>query len=157
MNNINNQKLKRIFTLCLIALVVVLILSSCDLNEVIKKEEIIEQQNVNVENMHYFEKLDYNNLSSAEKNYICEKYSNLVKFTENGVEVYDASVEHGTLNRIITSSWPNNEIGNFIPCPEYGELDKIEYSRNKIEVYIKNAKKSDAKDYLNHPIQHRHI
>ena len=54
----------------------------------------------------------------------------------------------GKIDRIITSNWPQ-EYKNFIPKPEYGNVDRIEYSEKGIDIYINNAKKNDVKDYLN--------
>lgn len=145
----NNKKLKKIFWLCLIGLLILILVTSCNFDEIIEKDEIQEQGgNSNINAMHTFEKLDYNNLSSTEKQYIRNLYSNNVIFTIRGVEVYNESITSGMLSKIITSVWPEDQIGNLIPKPEYGELDRIEYAENWINIYINNASKSDAKDYL---------
>ena len=62
--------------------------------------------------------------------------------------LYFENINSGKISRIITSSWPKAQIGSFIPEVEYEELDRIEYNENWINIYINNAKKSDAKDYF---------
>lgn len=144
------KKLKRLFFLCLLILIVVIIVTSCDMSKIVGEEEVEIEQNINVEASHNFEKLDYNNLTSIQKKYIESQYQNRVKFTEKGVEIYYEDVSSGNIYRIITSKWPEDKWGVFIPKPDYKEedLDKIEYNDKSIEVYINNAKKSDVKEYL---------
>ncbi len=66
-----------------------------------------------------------------------------------GVEVYFESIFSGKLRKIITSKWPSGEeMGNLIPNPEYGTLNRIEYNTNWIKVYRYDVKKKDTKDYM---------
>ena len=146
------EKLKKIFILCLIVLVILIIVSSCN----VKRNTYVEDGDkssgisidININEARKFENLDYNNLSQEEMDYISDKYSNNVRFTKDGVEVYNESIFSGKIRKIITSTWPNTDIANIIPNPEFGKLDKIEYNKDWIIVYINEANKSDVKDYL---------
>ena len=146
----NKKKLKRLFFLCLLILMVIIIATSCDMSEIIGEEEVEIEQNINVETNHNFEKLNYNNLTESQKIYIKNQYSNNVIFTDKGVEVYFQSIRPENLTKVITTTWPEAEMGGFIPKPDYKEenLDKIEYNEKGIVIYINNAKKNDVKEYL---------
>ena len=146
---LNEEKLKRLFFLCLIFIIFLLVITSFDFEAVTSANNLATgNQNVNVSSYQKFENLNYNNLSNAEKEYISSKYFGNINFTENGVEIYEEGSSYGKPNKIITSTWPLAEIGSFIPNADYGELDRIEYSENWISIYIKDAKKSNVKDYL---------
>lgn len=148
MNNIDIKKLKKIFYLCLALVIILIVVANIDSKEVeIVSNEETGRTNINT-TIESLEISNYNNLSNEEKEYLRELYSGNVKFTENGVEVYNDSVVYGTLRKIITSTWPNSDMGDFIPKAEYGEINMIEYTGNKIDIYINDAKKGDAKDYL---------
>lgn len=146
------KKLKRIFLLCLVILVVLLFVSSYryrdNYDERDENEPSKQVTDVNINESRKFENLNYNNLSRDEMDYVSDKYSGTAKFTSRGVEVYYESIFSGNLKKIITSTWPEDEIGNMIPNPEYGVLNRIEYSTDWISVYIKDAKKNDAKNYV---------
>lgn len=137
------KKLRIIFFLCLILVTFLIIITSIDF-EKINEENV----NKNISESYVFTAIDYNNLSDEEKERLMIKYGNLVNFTEKGVEVYVEEARGSDLDRIITSSWPDVEIGKLVPVAEYGTLDRIEYNKNWLDIYIKNADKSDAKDYL---------
>ena len=145
------EKLKKILIICVSLIIILIIFTSIDF-EKIKQEKDVEtnSQSINVANIHKFDKIDYNNLTEAQRDYLEDKYgSTSVRFTLDGVSVYYGNAISSKVERIITSKWPSKDIGNLIPNPEsYGELDRIEYSENWIKVYIENAKKSDAKNYL---------
>lgn len=145
----DKKSLIKIFILCLVLIIILLIVVGCDYEKIEEKNnEITENANISVESVQEFKNLDYNNLSEKEKNYIKELYYNSVVFTDDGVKVYNERVSSGMLIKTITSTWPENEISSIVPKPEYGKLDRIEYSNNWLNIYINDAKKSDAKNYL---------
>lgn len=148
MSNLDIKKLKKLFYFCLILVIILIVIANKNSKEVeIVSDEETGRTNINATTTD-LEISDYNNLSNEEKDYLREIYSGNVVFTEYGVEVYNDSVVYGTLRKIITSTWPNSDMGNFIPKTEYGEINMIEYTDNKIDIYINDAKKGDAKDYL---------
>lgn len=140
----NNKKLKRMFLICLVCLILSIIFASCNFN----KPEESGVGNTDVESSHIYETIDYNNLTESQKSYMKNIYSNNVRFTEKGVEVYNESDTSGKLLKIISSKWPESAIGNLIPSPNYGKLDRVEYSENFIKIYINDAKQGDTKAYL---------
>ena len=142
------KKLKKLFILCVLILIILILAASCSKDESINNNDESVSTITNVEDSHVFEEFDYNNLSDVQKDYIRNIYSNNVRFTEKGVEVYTEGTNFGKLSKVITSTWHDEEIQNFIPKAEYGKLDKIEYSEQFINIYINDAKKGDAKDYL---------
>lgn len=150
------KKLKIMFLICLIALILLILVpngKSNKQNDNINAgsvEQTKQTTEINLEEIHKFEKIDYNNLSEEQVEYLNNIYTDVMKYTDRGVEIYIESIFSGKLQKIITSKWPTDEeIGSIIPVPEYGELDKIEYNTTWINVFIKNANKRDAKDYLN--------
>lgn len=148
------KKLKRLFAICFIILIILLVIpkSSTVVKEKDSKGEIEQtKQNseINIEEVHKFEKINYNNPSSAEIKYINDLYPGTAKCTSRGLEIYSESIYSGKRIKIITSEWPqSSEIANLIPEPKYGELNKIEYDDDWIKVFINDADKKDAKDYL---------
>lgn len=148
----SEKKLKKMFVICIIILVILILIPSCsskknDDNDDYK-EPTKQISDVKIGNVHDFEKIDYNNLTPEEMDYISGQYSGNAKFTKRGVEVYYESIFSGKLRKIITSTWPDADIGNFIPKPEYDNLNRIEYSEDWIEVYINDGKNKDVKNYL---------
>ena len=144
----DNKKLKKVFFLCLFILLILIIVTSCNVSEMMNNEEPIQPSNVNVESVHNFEKFDYNNLSNSQKDYIRKMYLNNVRFTERGVEVYNDNTFSSKMIKVITSSWPKDDIGRYIPVIEFGSIDRIEYSDLWIEIFVEDVKKGEIKDYL---------
>lgn len=151
----SKKKLQIIFLICLIALILLFFIPKGKSN---KQSDNINGENVeqtkqtteiDLEEIHKFEKVDYNNLSAEQLEYLNNIYTDVMKYTDRGVEIYIESIFSGKLQKIITSKWPEDEeIGSLIPIPEYGDLDKIEYNSTWINVFIENSNKKDARDYL---------
>ena len=151
----SKKKLQVIFLICLIALILLIFIPKGKSN---KQSDNINGENVeqtkqtteiDLEEIHKFEKVDYNNLSTEQLEYLNNIYTDVMKYTDRGVEIYIESIFSGKLQKIITSKWPEDEeIGSLIPIPEYGDLDKIEYNSTWINVFIENSNKKDARDYL---------
>ena len=151
----SKKKLKIIFLICLIALILLIFIpktkKSNDNNDIQRDnvEQTKQTTEINLEEIHKFEKIDYNNLSAEQVDYLSNIYTDVMKCTDRGVEIYAESIYSGKLQKIMTSIWPvSEEIGSFIPVPEYGELNRIEYNDTWINVFIENSNKKDAKDYL---------
>lgn len=148
----SQEKLKKIFIICLVILIIMILIPSCENKKEEKMNESNEPtkqiSNVEIGKVHNFEQIDYNNLTPEQMDYISNQYSGCAKFTKTGVEIYYESIFSGKLRKIITSSWPYNEIANLIPVPEYETLNRIEYSDNWIEIYIEDGNKKDLKNYL---------
>ena len=143
-----NKKLKLMFILCSVVLIILIIVACTDFEKIFNKNEMTNQNGIIVENTANFSDLNYNNLTDEEKVYISDLYSGNVKFTEKGVEVYTQSITPDYLNKIITTTYPEDGMGLLIPKPEYGTLDRIEYSDNWIEIYINDSSKNDTSKYL---------
>ena len=146
------EKLKKMFIICLVILIIMILIPSCKN----KKEEKMDESNeptkqianVEIGKIHNFEQIDYNNLTAEEMDYISNQYSGCAKFTKRGVEIYYESIFSGKIRKVITSSWPDKDIAKMIPIPEYEILNRIEYSEDWIEIYIEDGKKKDVKNYL---------
>lgn len=151
----SKKKLKIIFLICLIALILLIFIPKSkkyNENSDIQRDNVEQTKQtteINLEEIHKFEKIDYNNLSAEQVDYLSNIYTDVMKCTDRGVEIYAESIYSGKLQKIMTSTWPvSEEIGSFIPVPEYGELNRIEYNDTWINVFIENSNKKDAKDYL---------
>ena len=90
----NTVKLKKLFVLCLIGLIILIITASCNIKEVMNPEEKVVSTNTNVEEVHKLEEFNYNNLSTDQKNYLNTLYFGNIKFTQKGVEIYFNGVEY---------------------------------------------------------------
>lgn len=152
----SKKKLKIIFLICVIVLIILVFIpkGKQTKQEIINNKENTEQTKqtteIDLEEIHKFEKFDYNNLTSEQIEYLSNIYNNVMKCTSRGVEIYAESIYSGKLQKVITSQWPKDEeIGAFIPNPEYGELEKIEYNNTWIKIFMENSNEKDAKDYLN--------
>ena len=53
----------------------------------------------------------------------------------------------GKLRKIITSEWPTEEIATTIPTPNFGKIEKIEYTSKFINVFVQNAKAGNLSSY----------
>lgn len=84
----NIVKLKKLFIICLLGLILLIIIASCNVKEIIKKEENIGVSDINVSEVHNLGNFNYNNLTNEQKNYFYNIYSNRVIFTKRGVEIY---------------------------------------------------------------------
>lgn len=151
----SKKKLKIIFLICLIALILLIFIPKSkkyNENSDIQRDNVEQTKQtteINLEEIHKFEKIDYNNLSAEQVDYLSNIYTDVMKCTDRGVEIYAESIYSGKLQKIMTSTWSvSEEIGSFIPVPEYGELNRIEYNDTWINVFIENSNKKDAKDYL---------
>ena len=140
------KKLKAVFILCVLVLIVLIFVTSCNNGNVIQNNNEENRGDTNVAIVKDLGKYDYNNLTEEQKNEIRSKYE-VINFTDEGLKIYD-TVDKSKLKETITSKWPENEIGKFIPEATYSELDKIEYGENFINVFFDGASKRDAKDYL---------
>ncbi len=140
------KKLKAVFILCVLVLIVLIFVTSCNNGNVIQNNNEENRGDTNVAIVKDLGKYDYNNLTEEQKNEIRSKYE-VINFTDEGLKIYD-TVDKSKLKETITSKWPENEIGKFIPEATYSELDKIEYGENFINVFFDGASKGDAKDYL---------
>lgn len=151
----SKKKLKIIFLICLIALILLIFIPKSkkyNENNDIQRDNVEQTKQtteINLEEIHKIEKIDYNNLSAEQVDYLSNIYTDVMKCTDRGVEIYAESIYSGKLQKVMTSKWPaGEEIGNLIPVPEYGELNKIEYNDTWINVFIENSNKKDARDYL---------
>ena len=151
----SKKKLKIIFLICLIALILLIFIPKSkkyNENNDIQRDNVEQTKQtteINPEEIHKIEKINYNNLSTEQVDYLSNVYTDVMKCTDRGVEIYAESIYSGKLQKIITSKWPaSEEIGSFIPVPEYGELNRIEYNDTWINVFIENSNKKDARDYL---------
>lgn len=150
----SQKKLKKLFVICLIVLIILLLIPRGYKVSIQDKpsdntEQTKQNIEINVEDVHKFEKINYNNPSNAEIDYLNNVYSGIAKSTPKGLEIYSESIFSGKLIKIISSVWPSGEdISNLVPEPNYGKLEKIEYNTDWIKVFMQNADKNDAKDYL---------
>lgn len=141
-----SKKLKSILVLCVLVLITLIFVNSYGSKNVIQNNDEKNKGDTNIATVKESRKYDYNNLTEGQKSEIRSKYE-IIEFSEDGLIIYD-TVNRSVIKKIITSKWPENEIGNFIPKAEYGELDKIEYGEDFINVFFDKASKSDAKNYL---------
>ena len=148
----SDKKLKRTFILSFILLITLIIVASCDKNKVVNTGSEgsvnVPANIVNIDTAYRYDKLDYNNLSTEEMEYVSKQYGGMVSFTKRGVEVYYEGVSSGKLKKIITTSWPTDEIGLLIPEIEHENLERIEYTKDSIYVRIEDASKKDLNNYM---------
>ena len=151
LSRINLQKLKVVLVICVVLIICLIVLTSKTKKEEEKLYHLSEQTTIDIDEYApkvERETINYDDPSTAEREYLKRAYGDTVAFTDQGTVIYFEHAFSGKINKIITRKWPEEKIASLIPKPEFGELERIEYTEDFIRVYLNNVKSGNISSYL---------
>lgn len=150
----NIEKLKKIFRLLVIVLIILLVISLYIIpksreGELINKEEAGVSTDVIFQASQYDNgKIvqDYLNPTDAEKNKLISLYGQgNFYFSGDGLHLVLPYEHNG--ERLVTDIWPDNEITRNFVKPEM-DLFEVQVSKNLVKITLENVDKKDLKKYI---------
>ena len=146
----NRKKLKMALYLCIIGVILLFVAMQIHFKEKKTEKGSLIVSSVDMEaigKVNSREKINYDDPSPEEREYLKKAYGSTVAFTSRGTEIYMERAFSGPINKIITCKWPESELVSLIPKPDFGELDRIEYQDAFLRVFLEKAKSSDISQY----------